>query len=181
VTLHKAQGLVAIAALVLVTGCANPSTPIDPSVTNESLGIRLASVPPDFEVSVNEAKKLELVPADNSIEGRLWFEVGPTETGVNLVAAVKGHQRHIEEFPEADYKGGQELLTPLGTAFYSRGQYLAGLRRIEETVVLVLHPAEERLLTVAYRYPAGVDSSVRVQQLLDVVGGIESINAAPSP
>jgi hypothetical protein len=172
--------VVAIAALVLVTGCAKPSAPIDPSVTNESLGIRLASIPPDFEVSVNEAKQLELVPADNSIEGRLWFEVGHGETGVNLVAAVKGHQRRIEELPEADYKGGQELITPLGAAFYSRGQFLAGLTRSEETVVLTLHPAEERLLIVTYRYPAGVDSSVRVQQLLDVVGEVEAISNTPN-
>jgi hypothetical protein len=179
-TRYRVRALAVVAALALAAGCAKPSPPIDPSVSNEALGIRLASVPSDFEVSLNEADKLELIPADSSIEGRLWFEVGPVETGVNLVAAVKGHQRSIEEFPEADYKGGQELVTPLGSAYYSRGQFLLGLTRSEETVVLALHPSEERLLTVAYRYPAGVDSSVRVQQLLDVVGEIEAINQETS-
>jgi hypothetical protein len=145
-------------------------------MSNPALGIRLASVPAEFEVTANQGLQIELAPADPSVEGRVWFEVGPVEEGLNLVAVVKGHQRRIEELPGADYKGGQELVTPLGTAFYSRGRYLAGMTETEETVVFVRHPAEIRLLTVTYRYPAGVDSSVRVQQLLDLVGEVEGID-----
>jgi hypothetical protein len=71
--------------------------------------------------------------------------------------------------PGADYKGGQELVTPLGSAFYSRGRYLAGAELVEDTVLVSKHPSSNRLLVISYRYPAGADSSVRVQQLLEIV------------
>jgi hypothetical protein len=163
-------------ALILSTCARTPETPPDPSVTNQVLGIRLASLPSDFQVSLNEGEHLELVPVESSVEGRVTFSVGQRETGINLVAAVKGHQRRVEERPEADYRGGQELVTPLGTAFYSRGRFLTGLTESEETAIFVKHPSESRLLTIAYRYPAGADSSVRVQQLLDILGELEGVS-----
>jgi hypothetical protein len=161
--------------LTLTVACSQPPATVDQGATNQALGLQLVTVPPDFTVAVNDGKRLELVPTDASIGGTLWFEVGPIEDGLNLVAAVKGHQRRIQESLEADYMGGQELVTPLGAAFYSRGRFLAGVTETEETVVFLRHPAEVRLLTISYRYPAGVDSSVRVQQLLDVVGEIEAL------
>ena len=147
-------------------------------VSNDVLELRLASIPSDFVVTVNEGDQLELAPASQSVQGRVWFTVGPEESGVNLIAAVKRHQRQIEELPRADYKGGQELATPLGTAFYSRGRFLAGTTETEETAVFIQHPMQSRLLTISYRYPADVDSSVRVQQLLDILGEIEAISPA---
>jgi hypothetical protein len=101
------------------------------------------------------------------------FTVGPEKPNVNLVAAVKRHQRHVEEQPQAEYRGGQELVTPMGAAFYSRGRFLVGLAETEETAVMLLHPDSSRLLTITYRYPAGTDSSVRVQQLLDILAVLE--------
>ena len=73
----------------------------------------------------------------------------------------------------------EELKTPYGTAFYSRGRYLAGLTETEQTEVYLKHPFESRLLTISYTYPAGGDSSVRVQQLLDILAQIEGPEAAP--
>jgi len=164
-------------AVVLMLSCgeAPPPQPVPVSVTNQALGIRLAAVPADFEVTVNEGPTLELQPRAPGVKGRLWFEVGPEGPAVNVVAAMKNHQREIEERPGAVSKGAQELITNLGAAFYSRGQYLGGTTRMEETAVFVGHPSEPRLLTVIYRYPAGVDSSVRVQQLLEVLGEVEAI------
>lgn len=66
-------------------------------------------------------------------------------------------------------------MSQLGTAFYSRGRFVLDGASIEETVVFTLHPDADRMISLRYRYPAGVDSSVRVQQLFDVlatVGGV---------
>ncbi len=173
--------LVPALALVIAVACAEQPPPAAPTVSNPALGLRLAWLPPEFTVAVNEGDRLELEPTDPAVDGRLWFEIGPVETGLNLVAAVRGHQRRIEEQPRADYQGGQELMTPLGTAFYSRGRFMSGLTESEETAVFVRHPGEIRLLTITYRYPAGVDSSVRVQQLLDILGQVEPIGALGEP
>lgn len=169
----------ALAAAVALAACQNrqPPAPVDLSVTNEALGLRLTSLPSEFVVDVDQGADLELVPADDSVGGRVTFSVGEEETGINLVAAVKRHQRMIEEQPESDYQGGQELVTPFGTAFYSRGRFLSGLDEIEETVLLLKHPTASRLLTISYRYPAGADSSVRVEQLLDILGVLEGLGA----
>jgi len=171
------RSLLGIVVIVLV-GCGEepPPAPVPVSVTNTALGIRLAAVPADFELSVNDGDTLELVPSSSEVKGRLWFSVGPEERGVNVVAGMKGHERRIKEKPEAAYKGAQELVTHLGAAFYSRGQYLAGTTMMEETAVFAGHPSQTRLLSVTYRYPAGVDSSVRVQQLLDVLGEVQAIS-----
>ncbi len=168
-----------LCALLLAAACGSrePTPPADPSVTNDALGLRLSAVPSDFEVAVNEGDRFELVPVEKTVGGRAEFSVGPEESGINLVAVVNRHQQYIEEMPEAEYKGGQELVTPYGPAFYSRGRYLAGLTDTEETNIFLKHPFEDRLLTISYRYPAGADSSVRVQQLLDILAVIE----APEP
>ena len=163
--------------LAVACGSRQPAGPVEETVVNEALGLRLSPLPSDFEVAVNRQADLELAPAGEGVEGRVTFLVGEEETGINLVAAVKRHQQWIEEQPEASYEGGQELMTPHGTAFYSRGRFLLGLSPIEETVVLLKHPTQSRLLTIRYRYPAAADSSVRVQQLLDIVGALEGLPA----
>jgi len=168
--------LLVVLTSVLAAACGpakEPPPPADPSVSSEVLAIRLASLPADFEVAVNDSRGLELVPAEAKVGGRIVFAVGDEEPEVNLVAAVHRHQSQVEGMPGAEYKGGQELLTPHGKAFYSRGRFLAGTDLVEETVVVLQHPASSRLLTISYRYPAAGDSSVRVQQLLELLGELE--------
>jgi hypothetical protein len=158
-----------------MVGCGSrePAAPPDTSVTNEALGIRLAALAEDFQVAANEGDRLELVPAESSVGGRVMFSVGEERDAINLVAVVKQHQRWIEEQPEGEYRGGQELQTPYGTAFYSRGRYLAGMTETEQTEIYLKHPFQSRLLTISYTYPAGGDSSVRVQQLIDILAQLE--------
>jgi len=171
----------ALLTIVLAAACVQreePAQPVDPSVSSEVLAIRLASLPADFKVAVNDSRGLELVPAEAKVGGRLVFTVGDEEPEVNLVAAVYRHQSQVEGMPGAEYKGGQELLTPHGKAFYSRGRFLAGTDLVEETVVVLKHPSFNRLLSITYRYPAAGDSSVRVQQLLEIVGELEGTAGA---
>jgi len=72
-------------------------------------------------------------------------------------------------------------VTPHGSAFYSRGRFLAGSELVEDTVVVLKHPSASRLLTIGYRYPAAGDSSVRVQQLLDLVSVLQVPGSGATP
>ena len=157
-----------------VAACAGPPAPSpDQGVENIDLGIRLTAVPDGLVVTDNQSTSLQLRPADENIEGVLWIAVGPEQSGVNLVEAVKTHQKQIEGLPEGDYKGAQELQGPLGTAFYSRGRFLEREVVEEETVILTIHASGNRLLSIGYRYPAGKDSAKRVEQVIDVLSYVE--------
>ncbi len=177
---------IAIAAVVglalVAASCADrvaqaPEPEPEPiSVANSALGIRIAQVPPGLAVAVNEESQLVLTTSDDASSGQLSVEVGPPEDGVNLVAAVNDHQRQIEAAAEGQFSGGAELVSHLGVAFRSRGQFLdleAGAM-LEEACVFVIHPGASRLLTLRYRYPAAQDSAARVDQLLAVFAEIES-------
>ena len=158
-----------------VAACAGPpAPPPDPGgVENLDLGIRLTAVPDGLVVTDNQGTSLQLRPADENTGGVLWIAVGPEQTGVNLVEAVKAHQEQIEGLPEGNYKGAQELQGPLGTAFYSRGRFVETEVTEEETVLLTIHPSGNRMLTISYRYPAGEDSAQRVEQLIEVLSYVE--------
>ena len=160
-------------ALAVVACAGPPPPPPDPGVDNRDLNIRLAAVPDGLVVADNQGTSLELRPTDENLGGVLWFAVGPEQIGVNLVAAVKEHQAHIEGLPDGDYMGAQELQGPLGTAFYSRGRFVEKGVEEEETVILTIHPSGNRMLTISYRYPAGEDSAARVEKLIDVLSYLE--------
>jgi hypothetical protein len=165
-------GLALTIVLSISCGARNPE-PVDTSITNVELGISLAAIPDGLVVAENQGAILRLQPEGEGAAGTLWFEVGPEQEGVNLVAAVKAHQAAVEGLANGDYKGGQELQGDFGSAFYSRGRYLENNSLIEETVLFMVHPAGNRLLAAHYRYPAGDDSAARVEQLIDVVSYLE--------
>jgi hypothetical protein len=149
---------------------AQPST-----VENPALRIRLVDVPSEFQVDANQARDLVLSHTDPAVGGDVVIVALPPEDGQNLVSAVAFHEAFIENQEDGDYQGGQELVGPLGTAFYSRGRFTLEGEAVEETKIFTLHPDGDRMLTLRYRYPAGVDSSVRVQQLFDLLATIEGL------
>jgi len=157
-----------------VSACSSPEPPVvDTGVENLDLAIRLSAIPDGLVVAANQGTSLELRPVGETADGVIWFVVGPEQTGVNLVAAVSEHQAHIEGLPEGEYRGAQELLGDFGTAFYSRGRFLDDEALKEETRIMLIHPAGNRLLTIAYRYPAAEDSASRVEQLIEVLSYLE--------
>jgi hypothetical protein len=169
-------------AFALVASCNRAPAPApEPEarapqpVESPELGLRLADLPEGLAVASNRGTELVLAPADPAVAGRIVFEVMPPEAGQNIPAAVAAHQADIEAREGGDYQGSQELISPLGTTFYSRGRYLADGVELEETVIFALHPGGGRMMTVTSSYPAGTDSSVRVQQLLDVVAEVGAI------
>ena len=152
-----------------------PETRAPQPVESPELGLRLADLPEGLTVAANRGTELVLAPADPAVAGRIVFDVMRPEAGQNIPAAVAAHQAEIEAREGGDYQGSQELISPLGTTFYSRGRHLADGVELEETVIFALHPGGGRMMTVTYSYPAGTDSSVRVQQLLDVVAEVGAI------
>jgi hypothetical protein len=169
----------AAVVILLALSCAAPSTPpATETIQNVDLGLELKGLPHGLAVASNQGTSLELRPTDPAREGVLWFAVGPEQEGVNLVSAVQDHQAQMEGKNGADYKGGQELQGDFGSAFYSRGRYIENDTLMEETAVFMIHPAGNRLLGIHYRYPAGEDSSARVEQLIDV---ISYVAALPNP
>ncbi len=153
--------------------CSQPAPPPDTGVENTELGVKLAAMPEGLVLANNQGDSLELRPADEGKAGLVWFVAGPEQEGVNLVAAVQGHQAHIEDLPDGSYKGAQELQGDIGTAFYSRGRFTDAGSEFEETVLFVIHLKENRLLEIHYRYPAADDSAARVEQLIGVLAELE--------
>jgi hypothetical protein len=152
-----------------------PVETVSVPVENQSLRLRLAALPGEFVLVTNEGDQLVLAPADPNQTGRVEFAVRTPDQGQNIPSAVKFHQAFIENQESGDYQGGQELVSPLGTTFYSRGRYLKDEAETEETVIFALHPDADRMMTITYRYPAGIDSSVRVQQLFDVLAEVQGL------
>ena len=65
------------------------------------------------------------------------------------------------------------------SAYYSRGQFSDAGRGVEELRISALHPTQNRLLRVLYRYPQADDSSDRLTDLLLIVGEIEPYELTP--
>ena len=173
--------LVVTASSVMLGSCRQPVEPevVERSaivVENMELRLRLAGVPSGFMIVMNDGDQLILEHAEDATEGQILFANRPPEVGQNLPAEVKAHQVFIENQEESDYLGGQELISQLGTSFYSRGRYLHDGTEIEETKIFALHPYKDRIMTITYRYPVGDDSSVRVQQLFEVLGVVEGLD-----
>lgn len=169
-----------------LAGCGAPSDTVPEeeaaqpsSVENPVLRLRLVDPPSEFEVTANQGGDLVLSHTDPAVGGDIVIVALPPEDGQNLVSAVAFHQAFVENQEDGDYQGGQELVGPLGTAFYSRGRFTLEGEAIEETKIFTLHPDGDRILTLRYRYPSGVDSSVRVQQLFDLLATVEGLDEQP--
>lgn len=174
-----AFALLILAAIVpTISTCSTPPEPEalitgGETISSAELRLRLVELPEGFVPADDAGNGLAVVPADPAIGGRIEVLVSDPDEGQNLVSAVKFHRAFIENQEDGDYQGGQELVTHLGSAFYSRGRFTLDGESIEETVVFSLHPDGDRMMRLRYRYPAGIDSSVRVQQLFDVLACVE--------
>lgn len=145
---------------------------------NHELGIAIAALTPAFRLVSNEGAVIELAPAAADKEGTLTISAGEPESGgINLVAAVEEHKSEILERPGGDYKGQREMVTPLGTTFYSRGRYQGERGEVEEVAVYMIHPRQDRQLRLLYRYPAGEDTAERLQdEVFEVLGELEGLD-----
>lgn len=170
-----------LAALLLTVGCSYQSDePEARRVESPELGIVLADIPETFEVVADRGGPLALAPVDPAVGGRVLFSLRVPEVGgINLVGAVHKHQARIEGLPSGDYRGARELRTPHGPAFYSRGRYERDGNLVEDTHLFMLHPTGDKMLDIAYTYPAADDSSERIESLINVIAEIEGMGSRP--
>ncbi len=160
----------------------NAEPPLGERVENPQNGVALAGVPGFFRLVSNDPSGIVLAPSDAAVPGTLTVKAGEKEIGgINLIAAIEQHKEAVLARQGGDYKGQRELGSQLGTAFYSRGHYLGddGVA-LEETIVFLVHPWNDRTLQLVYVYPAGEDSGERIQeQLFGVLGEVEPLGSEP--
>jgi hypothetical protein len=167
--------LITLTTAMLGCGGEDPAAVDQPSppLVNPALGLTISSVPSSLKVKSNQESDLVLVPADATRSGRLEVTVEDTRGGVNLVAAVQRHRERFESTVGGEYRGTQELVTPLGSAYWSRGRLPTEQGLVEQARVMAVHPSGTRLLALTYTYPAGDDTNDRAQELLAVLSEIE--------
>ncbi len=115
--------------------------------------------------------------------GSIWLEVGePSDFGIEIDDVAKGHKPFYEGMPEGVHLAGRQIIGPLGPARYTRGRFLGDDAVTQQQIRLfMLHPLENRLVTLVSQHPAGDDgdSRGRITQLLVLLGETEV--AIPEP
>lgn len=174
------QVVVALGAAVFFAACEAepPATEPEPvSVESSAAGIRIAALPEAFAVSTNDSDGLGLgaasMPGPSSVSVTLSEEY---QDGLNIVEAV---QLVLDDFaarPAGESFGQTQLVAPIGLAYMARGRYEIDGAAVEELRAMLAHPWGNRLLSVAYTYPAGSDSSERGAQLMELLGEIEPLD-----
>jgi len=169
---------------LLFTGCgaqepAAPPTPV--RVESAALGIAFTELPAGVTVARNDGGVLELAAADEAGAGRLTVTVGPDrDLSINLIEEAKAFGAQAEA-GGGKFFGGNELVTPYGSAYTVRATLAGGA--VEERRILMVHPSDaDRLLTLALAYPPGDSEGARrrLQQMLELVTVLEPLGAAPT-
>ena len=115
--------------------------------------------------------------------GSIWLELGePTDFGIEIDDVAKSHKAFYEELPEGVHLAGRQIIGPLGPARYTRGRFLGDDGATQQQIRLfMLHPIENRLVTLVYQHPAGDDgdSRGRVTQLLVLLGEMDVASTPP--
>jgi len=172
----------ALVAVALPIGCRRaseqPAAAAPRAVANPTLGIEIADLPQEFQVVDDSPAGLTLGAGPGT---ELELHADPRPAGVNVVAEAQRAQKELEALPGGKFAGGNEMVTPSGSAYTVRGSYERNGARIEERRTFLVHPGDtKRLLTIVFRYPPGDATATRerLQQTIDLVSALES---APPP
>lgn len=177
----------AVSATLLLASCQTGPTEdgaeAPERVENPALGLAIADLPRGWEVSVNRDDELELTRTEGLPPGRAWIELGPVEeVGINLIDVIGGQRALFESLPAGSFSGNGELVLPDGRpAYYSRGTYRHEEELVEEFRISLLHPTQNRLLQIFYRYPVGEDSRERLDDVLLLLEQIEAVGTGTDP
>jgi len=173
----------ALLALV-VAACGGPApevaAPAALPVENAALGLRLTGLPEGVAVAVNQGERLILDAPSGAVLGTATIALQATASAsVNLVAEARAFGEAAAAEEGGKFFGGNELVTPFGTAYTVRALVDRGL--VEERVVFLLHPdGSGRLVVVRLRYPPGDGDAVRARmtQAMELVGALEPLAGA---
>jgi hypothetical protein len=162
---------------------AVPPAAAPAAVENAALGLAIRPLPPGFALAENAGERLSFDAVSDGIPGTATIAAGPrTPSGLNLVAEAKAWGEQAGEAPGGKFLGGNELVTPFGSAFTVRALVEGGT--VEERRIYLLHPGgSDRLVTLSLRYPPSAPAAARdrLQQLMDLVSSLEAYAAAAPP
>lgn len=166
--------------ILSMSGCQAAEETPEPapaeSVESVSAGVRITALPDVFDVAGNDSDALRLtassLPGPNSVTITLSDEY---PSGLNILDAVKQEMSNFEALPEGRSFGQTQLVAPIGLTYMARGRYERDGAQVEELKAMLAHPWGNRLLAVAYAYPAGTDTSERGAQLMELLGEMEAI------
>lgn len=171
-------------AIAVACGPRPPATTREAAprvVENADLGLAVRPVPAGFEVAENAGSRLVFDAVADGVPGSLAITVGaPVPAGVNLAETAKQFGAAAAAVPAGKFFGGNELVTPLGTAYTVRVLVDGGT--VEEREVFLLHPGDrDRLVTLALRYPPGDANAARarMQQVIDLLGALQAFASVP--
>lgn len=150
------------------------------ALASAALGLRLVDVPEELQIVPSPGDEIVMQPVDPAMPGRVSVAVQEVMGGVNLVAALQGHQEQIEAREAGIYSGKQELVGPFGPAFLSRGRWQAQDGEREEILLFTLHPMRNGLVILSAEHPAGDDASWRANLLLGLLGRLEGYEEGDS-
>jgi hypothetical protein len=174
--------LLALVGFACAKGPAAPPAAAPTAVENAALGLAVRPLPPGFTVAENVGERLAFDAVADGIPGNAAIAVGPpASSGINLVAEAKAWGEQAGAAPGGKFFGGNELVTPFGSAFTVRALVDGGAT--EERRIYLLHPgAGDRLVTLSLRYPPSQPEAARdrLQQLMDLLASLEPL-AAPGP
>lgn len=162
------------------------------SVVAEEAGLVFAALPAGC--TAVEASDLPMELACELVEttespagpaGSIWLELGdPSEFGIEIDDVARGHREFFVEMPGGEFFGGRQIIGPLGPARYTRGRFQDDMGAAWEQIRLfMLHPLENRLVTIVSQHPAGEDedTSARINNhLLMLLTEMDLADAAPA-
>ena len=173
--------LAALAACATLVACAQPEAEapvaeVPEPVVNATLNISLTGTPEGFVLVENEGDQLRFESADEAAPGELWYTIGEaSDYGIEVNKEAMAQKELFEALPGGESFGGRQLMSHLGEAFYTRGRFDDDSgQRVEELRLLALHPFENRMMVIHYRYPAGEDSADRVPQTFEALGRVDN-------
>lgn len=126
---------------------------------------------------------LETTESPAGPTGSVWLELGePSEFGIEIDDVARSHRDFFAEMPAGEFFGGRLVIGPLGPARYTRGRFQGEDGAAYEQIRLfMLHPLENRLVTIVSQHPAGddKDTSARINNHLLVL--LEKLGTADAP
>jgi len=180
-----AVALVTLSLPLLAAACRRagppPPPPAPARVENAALGLVFTALPETIRVTTNEGERLAFAADRAGVAASVEVALGPREsTAIYLIERAKAFQPEVEA-AGGKFHGGNELVTPSGSAYTVRATLAGGA--VEERRILMLHPADpDRLLQLTLRYPPGDPQTARdrLMQVMDLLAVMEPLGE-PAP